>query len=67
MKSAGHKEALSGTDVALLVSAWIEILYLYYLTEGKVVALLVSAWIEIRVAADKYKRFTSRTPRECVD
>ena len=53
--------------VALLVSAWIEILRVYFSTRHLSVALLVSAWIEINFEPLSEQKLTRRTPRECVD
>ena len=54
-------------DVALLVSAWIEIRTTWQTVPFYLVALLVSAWIEIEHLRSMYLCLYSRTPRECVD
>ena len=54
-------------SVALLVSAWIEILLPFRITTHIHVALLVSAWIEIARVWSASARVRCRTPRECVD
>ena len=54
-------------EVALLVSAWIEILQVSNLQRYWLVALLVSAWIEIVSLEDLIRDAERRTPRECVD
>ena len=53
--------------VALLVSAWIEIINGFPMIAIKFVALLVSAWIEIPVLTAPGCVKSGRTPRECVD
>ena len=53
--------------VALLVSAWIEIISTKQITVRIRVALLVSAWIEIAFITALTYLPTCRTPRECVD
>ena len=57
----------STNDVALLVSAWIEICTRYLVEPMGIVALLVSAWIEIPTVISSGLPFFGRTPRECVD
>ena len=55
-------------EVALLVSAWIEIRLSWTDWQPQTaVALLVSAWIEIRIGAKVNGLNVRRTPRECVD
>ena len=54
-------------SVALLVSAWIEIIDPESICLRVMVALLVSAWIEILIASQIGNGILSRTPRECVD
>ena len=54
-------------SVALLVSAWIEILQATFRPFVIDVALLVSAWIEIEQAMHSTPPVARRTPRECVD
>ena len=53
--------------VALLVSAWIEIMSSLAVSFATIVALLVSAWIEILSVYHRRKSKVCRTPRECVD
>ena len=55
------------TEVALLVSAWIEIVDYPEALPAVIVALLVSAWIEIIAFLSLNSPCCSRTPRECVD
>ena len=54
-------------EVALLVSAWIEIERGIKYWDDEIVALLVSAWIEIGQVAEASFQMERRTPRECVD
>ena len=60
-------EQASCGNVALLVSAWIEMLLEEYLETPLAVALLVSAWIEITHLMALCRQHLRRTPRECVD
>ena len=53
--------------VAPFMGAWIEILSLLCVKTLTFVALPVSAWIEIKSWKMANLRYTSRTPRECVD
>ena len=55
------------SDVALLVSAWIETLSVSIAKEVDYVALLVSAWIETGNGSINFEAKERRTPRECVD
>ena len=54
-------------NVALFVSAWIEMIDVYTYGDSKLVALFVSAWIEIVVVEPSLIATSSRTLCECVD
>ena len=58
---------LNTAEVALLVSAWIEIARVFDDNQVCTVALLVSAWIEILRTPKRFVLPVRRTPRECVD
>ena len=67
LKSQNSIRGVNYVEVALHVSAWIEIQFVLNILFKSKVALHVSAWIEIIAFEKTHPDGYCRTPCECVD